>query len=77
MVQNRHAGEKMMYWEKTIKELTSFKIYIFFSLSFSGESLALQHGGFVPREWSAAEGRLDSTLYSRAAHESILLSINW
>ena len=30
MVQNRHAGEKMMYREKTIKELTSFKIYISF-----------------------------------------------
>ena len=30
MVQNRRAGEKMMYWEKTIKELTSFKIYMSF-----------------------------------------------
>ena len=57
VVQNRHAGEQKSHWNKNNKENYHFKLCMPF-LSCSSATFALQHGGFVPREWLAAKGLL-------------------
>ena len=57
-VTSRHAWELEAHWEKTNKELTSFKIAISFVFFFHSASFALQHGGFVQHEWPTAESLL-------------------
>ena len=55
VVQNRHAGEQKSHWDKTNK---TYMIWNgnFLCLSCPSATFALQHGGFVPREWLAAKG---------------------
>jgi len=56
-VQNRHVGEQKSHWDKTNKGKLSFKIIYAFCLPCPNATFALQHAGFVPREWLAAKGR--------------------
>ena len=49
VVQNHHAGEQGMQWDKTAKRVTPFKMVIF-CLPCLSVSPALKHGGFVPYE---------------------------
>ena len=50
VVQNRHAGEL----EQDKQRKIPFKIM--YALSCFSATFALQHGGFVPREWLTAKG---------------------
>ena len=56
MVQIRRAGEQKWHWDKTNKEPISDYVCLLFALSQTSATLALQRGGFVPREWLAAKG---------------------
>ena len=64
VVQNRHAGE--LEQDKQ-RKLPFTKIMYAFYLSCLSATFALQHGGFVPREWLATKGlflqRNEATLY--------------
>ena len=57
VVQNRRAGEKVALGPDKQRKLP-FKITFVSCLSCSSVTFALQHGGFVPREWLAAKGLL-------------------
>ena len=58
VVEIRRAGEQKSHWDKTNKEPISDYVCLLFVLSQTSATLALQRGGFVPREWLAAKGLL-------------------
>ena len=52
VVQNRHAGEQKLHWDK-IKQKTHIILNDnFFCLSCPSETVALQQGGFIPRNFA-------------------------
>ena len=57
VVQNRRAGEQKSHWDKTNKRHVILDDN-FLCLSCPSATFALQHGGFVPREWLAVMGLL-------------------
>ena len=57
VVQNRRAGEQKSHWDN--KQNTCIILNgNLLCLSCPSATFALQHGGFVPREWLAAKGLL-------------------
>ena len=50
-----HAGEQTSHWDKTNKRHIILNGN-FLCLSCPSATFAIQHGGFVPREWLAAKG---------------------
>ena len=65
VVQNRHAGkQKPSLLGQDKQRKLPIKIMYAFCLSYPSATFALQHGGFVPREWLPAKGLL--LIFSRA-----------
>ena len=53
VVQSRRAGEQKSHWDKTNKGNYHLKLRVF-CWSCPSATFVLRHGGFVPREWLAA-----------------------
>ena len=86
VVQNRHAREQKSHWDKTNKGNYHLKLCMpFVSVSGRGATFALQHGGFVPREWpikmqrvvqwekELARSRVEKVLFSVVIWQPLLL----
>ena len=52
VVQNRHAGEQKLHWDKTKQKTYIILNDNFLCLSFPGATFALQQGGFVPQHFA-------------------------
>ena len=52
VVQNRHAGEQKLHWDKTKQKTYIILNDNFFCLSCPSETVALQQGGFIPRNFA-------------------------